>query len=98
MAYSMRSNCSESCSIIWRSGSAREMPKLVFRGLLSAGGRAERLRDGGAIGVWAPKGTSVGVAELKGDGGEPGGTVADLEGGGGEPRETVLKPKFCKGR
>jgi hypothetical protein len=41
---------------------------------------------------------SVGVAELKGDGREPGGTVTDLEGGGGEPRETVLKPKVCNGR
>jgi hypothetical protein len=98
MACSMRSNCSESCSIIWRSGSARETPKLVFHGLLSAGGGAERLHDGGAIGVWVAKGTSVGVVELKGNGGEPGGTVADLEGGGGEPRETVLKPKFFRGR
>jgi hypothetical protein len=98
MACSMHSNCSESCSIIWRSGSAREMPKLVFRGLLLAGGGAERLRDGGAISVWAPKGTSVEVAELKGDGREPGRTVTDLEEGGGEPRLTVLNPKFCKGR
>jgi hypothetical protein len=73
------------------------MPKLVFRGLLSAGGGAERLHDGGAIGGWAPKGTSVGVAELKRDGGEPRGTVVDLEGGGREPRETVLKPRFFKG-
>jgi hypothetical protein len=95
---SMRSNCSESCSIIWRSGSARETPKLLFRGLLSAGGGAERLRGGGAIGVWAPKSMSAGVVELKGDGGEPGGTVADLEEGGGEPMETVLKPKFLRGR
>jgi hypothetical protein len=94
----MRSNCSESCSIISRSGSARETPKLVFCGLLSAGGGAERLRDRGAMGVWAPKGTSVGIAALKGDGGEPVGTVADLEEGGGEPMETVLKPKFLRGR
>jgi hypothetical protein len=67
---------------------------LVFRGLISAGGGAERLRDGGAIGVWAPKGISAGIAGLTGDGGEPGGTVADLEEGGGEPIEIVLKPKF----
>jgi hypothetical protein len=97
MACSMHSNCSESCSIIWRSGSARETPTLVVRGLLSAGGEVERLRGGGAIGVWAPKGTSVGIAELKGDGGEPAGTIADLEEGGGEPIETVLKPKFFRG-
>jgi hypothetical protein len=96
IACSMRSNCSESCSIIWRSGSARETPKLVFRGVLSVGGGAECLR-GGAIGVWAPKGSSAGVTDLKGDGGEPGWTVADLEVGGGEPRGTVLKPKLFKG-
>jgi hypothetical protein len=93
----MRSNCSESCSIIWWSGSARETPKLVFRGVLSAGGGAERLRGGGASGVWAPKGMSAGIAWLKGDGGEPGGTVADLEEGGGEPMGIVLKPKFLRG-
>jgi hypothetical protein len=97
MACSMRSNCSESCSIISRSGSTRETPKLVFRGLSSAGGGAEPLHNGGAISVWAPNGMSVGVAELKGDGGEPGGTVTDRDGEGGEPRETVLKPKFCNG-
>jgi hypothetical protein len=97
IACSMRSNCSESCSIIWRSGSARETPKLVFRAVLSAGGGAERLRGGGAIGTWAPKGMLAGIAGLKGDGGEPGGTVADLEEGGGEPIETVLKPKFLRG-
>jgi hypothetical protein len=93
----MHSNWSESCSIIWRSGSAREMTKLVFRGLLSAGGGAEHLR-GEAIGVWAPKGSSAGVTDLKMGGGEPGGTVADLEVGGGEPTGTVLKPKLFKGR
>jgi hypothetical protein len=93
----MRSNRSESCSIIWRSVSAREMSKLVFRGVLSAGGGAERLR-GGAIGVWAPKGSSAGVVDLKGDSGGPGGTVVDLEVGGGEPKGTVLKPKLFKGR
>jgi hypothetical protein len=98
MACSIRSNCSESCSIIWWSGSARETPKLVFRGLLSAGGGAERLLGGGAIGVWAPKGMSARIAGLKGDGGEPGGTVADLEAGVGEPMETVLKPKFLRRR
>jgi hypothetical protein len=97
MACSMRSNCSESCSIISRSGSTREMPKLVFHRLLSAGGGAECLHDGGAIGVWAPKGTSVGIAGLKGDSGEPRGTVTDLEEGGREPIETVLKPKFLRG-
>jgi hypothetical protein len=57
----------------------------------------ERLR-GGAIGVWAPKGSSAGVVDLKGDGVGPGGTVADLEVGGGEPKGTVLKPKLFKGR
>jgi hypothetical protein len=93
----MRSNRSESCSIIWRSVSAREMPKLVFRGVLSVGGGAERLR-GGAISVWAPKGSSAGVADLKGDGVGPRGTVADLEVGGSEPKGTVLKPKLFKGR
>jgi hypothetical protein len=78
---------------VWlRKGDA----KVGVSWVVIAGGGAERLRDGGAIGVWAPKGTSVGVAELKGDGGEPRGTVADVEGGGGEPRETVLKPKFWK--
>jgi hypothetical protein len=60
-------------------------------------GGAEYLHDGGAFGVWAPKGMSAGVAELKGDGGEPWGTITDLEAGGREPRETVLNPKFCKG-
>jgi hypothetical protein len=69
----------------------------VFRGVLSAGGGAECLR-GGATGVWAPKGSSAGVADAKIGGGEPGGTVADLEVGGGEPRGTVLKPKLFKGR
>jgi hypothetical protein len=34
----------------------------------------------------------AGIAGLKGDGGEPRGTVADLEEGGSEPIETVLKP------
>jgi hypothetical protein len=96
MACSIRSNYHESCSIIWQSGSAREMPKLVFRGLLSAGWGVEHL-CGRAIGVWVPKGLSAGVTELKGDGGEPGGTVPDLEEGGREPRGTVLKPKFFKG-
>jgi hypothetical protein len=52
MACSMHSNCTESCSIIWRSGSAREMPKLVFCGVLLARGGAERLHGGGAISVW----------------------------------------------
>jgi hypothetical protein len=97
IACSILSNCIERCSIIWQSGFARETPKLVFRGLLSAGGRAECLCDGGAIGVWAPKGISAGIAGLKGDGGEPRGTVADLEEGGGEPMEIVLKPKFLRG-
>jgi hypothetical protein len=41
---------------------------------------------------------SAGIAGLKGDSREPGGTVADLEEGGGEPIETVLKPKFLRGR
>jgi hypothetical protein len=98
MACSMCSNCSESCSMIWRSASAREMPKLVFHGALSAGGGAECLHGGGAISVWGPKGMLAGIAGLKGDSGEPGGTVADLEEGGGEPIETVLKPKFLGGR
>jgi hypothetical protein len=97
IACSMHSNCSESCSIIWRSGSAREIPKLVFHGVLLARGGVERLHGRGAIGVWAPKGMSAGIAGLKGDGGEPGGTVADLEEGGGKPIETVLKPKFLRG-
>jgi hypothetical protein len=97
IACSMRSNCSESCSIIWQSGSARETRKLVFRVVLSAGGGAGHLR-GAAIGVWAPKGSSAGVADLKMGGGEPGGTVMDLEVGGGEPKGTVLKPKLFKGR
>jgi hypothetical protein len=79
IACSMRSNRSESCSMIWRSGSARATPKLVVRGLLSVAGGAERLRGGGAIGVWAPKGSLARDAELKGDAGGPGGTVADLE-------------------
>jgi hypothetical protein len=39
----MCSNCSESCSIIWWSGSIRETPKLVFQGLLSAGGGVEHM-------------------------------------------------------
>jgi hypothetical protein len=69
----------------------------VFRGVLSVGGGAERLR-GGAIGVWAPKGSLAGVADLKGDGGGPGGTVAYLEVRGRDPRGTVLKPKLFKGR
>jgi hypothetical protein len=96
IACSMRSNRSESCSIIWRSGSARETPKLVFRGVLSAGGGVEGLR-GGAIGVWPPKGSSAGVANLGVGGGEPRGAVVGLEVGGGEPRGTVLKPKLFKG-
>jgi hypothetical protein len=58
---------------------------------------AECLYNRGAISIWVPKGMSVGVTELKGDGWEPGGTVVDLEGGGREPRETMLKLKFCKG-
>jgi hypothetical protein len=95
MACSIHSNCSESCSIISQSGSTREMPKLVFRGLLLAGRVAEHL-CGGAIGVCTPKGLLAGVVELKGASGEPGGTVTDLEEGGREPRETVLKAKFCK--
>jgi hypothetical protein len=98
IACSMCSNGSESCSIIWRSGSAREMPKLVFRRVLSARGGAERLCGGGANGVWALKGMSAGIVGLKGGGGEPRGTVADLEEGGGEPIETVLKQKFLRGR
>jgi hypothetical protein len=73
------------------------MPKLVFRGVLLAGGGAECLRSGGAIGTWAPKGMSAGIAGLKGDGREPRATVRDLEEGGGEPIETVLKPKFLRG-
>jgi hypothetical protein len=97
IACSMHSNCRETCSILWWSGSAREMPKLVFRGVLLVGGGAERLR-GGAISVWATKGSSAGVADLKMGGGEPGGTIPDLEVGGGEPRGTVLKPKLFKGR
>jgi hypothetical protein len=97
IACSMHSNCSESCSIIWRSGSTRETPKLVFHGVLSAGGGAERLRGRGAIGVRAPKGMSAGIAGLMGDGREPGGTVADLEEAGGKPIETVLKPTSLRG-
>jgi hypothetical protein len=73
------------------------MPKLVFHGGLSAGGGAERLQGRGAIGIWAPKGMSAGIAGLKGDGREPGGTVADLEEGGGEPIETMLKLKPLRG-
>jgi hypothetical protein len=96
IACSVRSSWSESCSIISWSGSAREMPKLVFRVVLSAGGGAYRLR-GVAIGVWAPKGSSAGVAGLEVHGGEPIGTVTGLEVGGGEPRGTVLKPKLFKG-
>jgi hypothetical protein len=46
IACSMHSNCIESCSIIWQSGSTRETSKLVFCGLLLAGGGAERLHDG----------------------------------------------------
>jgi hypothetical protein len=97
IACSICSNCSESCSIIWQSGSAREMPKLVFGGLLLAGGGAEYLCSWGAIGVWAPKGTSVGIAALKGDSREPRGTITDMEEGGREPMETVLKPKVFRG-
>jgi hypothetical protein len=97
IACSMHSNCIESCCIIWWSGSTRETPKLIFRRVLSAGGGVERLRGRGAIGIWAPKGMSAGIAGLKGDGGEPRGTVTDLEEGGGEPIETVLKPKFLRG-
>jgi hypothetical protein len=96
MACSMQSNCSESCSIIWQCGSAREMPKLVVHGLLSPRGGAEHLHSG-AISIWAPKSMLAGIVGLKVDGGEPGGTVADLEEGGREPMETVLKTKFCKG-
>jgi hypothetical protein len=73
------------------------MPKLVFLGVLSAGGGAEHLRSGGAVSIWAPKGMSAGIAGLKGDGREPGGTVADLEEGGSKPIETMLKPKFLRG-
>jgi hypothetical protein len=51
----------------------------------------------GAIGVGAPKGSSAGVTELKGDSIEPRGTVMDVEEGGREPRGTVLKPTFFKG-
>jgi hypothetical protein len=97
MACSMHSNCSKSCSIIWRSGSAREIPKLVVHGLLSAGGGVEYLHSGGAISIWAPKGILAGIAGLKGDSMEPRGTVIDLEEGGREPMETVLKPKFLRG-
>jgi hypothetical protein len=97
MACSMCSNCSESCSIIWQSGSAREIPKLVVYGLLSAGGGVEYLHGGGAISVWVPKGMSAGITGLKGDGGELRGTVVDLEEGGREPMETVLKPKVFRG-
>jgi hypothetical protein len=32
---------------------------------------------GGAISIWVPKGLSVGITELKGDSGEPRGTIAD---------------------
>jgi hypothetical protein len=96
MAYSIYSNQSEHCSIIWWSGSTREIPKLVFRGVLLVGGGAEHLH-GGAISIWAPKGLSVGVTELKGDSRGPRGTVVDLEVGGGKPRGTVLKPKLFKG-
>jgi hypothetical protein len=72
------------------------MPKLVVRGVLSAGGGAEYLRSG-AIGVWTPKGSLAGVADVMVDGREPGGTVTDLEVGGGEPSRTVLKLKLFKG-
>jgi hypothetical protein len=41
---------------------------------------------------------SAGIAGLKGDGGEPSGTVADLAEGGGEPIKTMLKPRFLRGR
>jgi hypothetical protein len=96
MACSICSNCSKRYSIIWQSSSAREMPKLVFQGLLSAGGGAEYLCSRGAISVLVLKGSLVGVTELQGDGREHRGTVTDLEGGGRESKETVLKPKFCK--
>jgi hypothetical protein len=39
---------------------------------------------------------SAGIAGLKGDSGEPRGTVADLEEGGGKPIETMLKLKFLR--
>jgi hypothetical protein len=96
IAYSMHSNCSKGCSIIWRSGSAREMPKLVFRWVLSVEGGAECLYSG-AIGVWAPKVAVAGVADGTMGDGEPRGTITDLEVGGGKPRGTVLKPKLFKG-
>jgi hypothetical protein len=69
----------------------------VFCAVLSAGGGAERVHGRGAVGIWVPKGMLAGIAGLKGDGGEPSGTVVDLEEGGGEPIETVLKPKFLRG-
>jgi hypothetical protein len=69
----------------------------VSRGVLPAGGGAERLR-GGVIGVWAPKGSSAGVMDLVVGSGEPRWAVTDLKVGGGEPRGTVLKPKLFKGR
>jgi hypothetical protein len=72
------------------------MPKWVCRVVLSAGGGAGRLR-GAAIGVWALKGSSAGVTDVKMGSGEPGGTVADLEVGGGEPKATMLKPKLFTG-
>jgi hypothetical protein len=72
------------------------MPKLVFRGVLLAGGGAEHLH-GGAIGVWAPKGLAVGVMSMEVGGREPRGAVADLKVGGGQPRETMLKLKLFKG-
>jgi hypothetical protein len=50
----------------------------VFRGVLSAGGGAQRLH-GGAIGIWAPKGSLAGVADLVVGGREPRGAVTDLE-------------------
>jgi hypothetical protein len=58
---------------------------------------SEYLHGRGAIGVWAPKGMSAGIAGLKGDGREPGGSVTDLEDGGGKPIETMLKPKCFRG-
>jgi hypothetical protein len=73
------------------------MAKLVFHVVLLAGGGAERLCSGGAISIWAPKGMSAGITGLKGDGGEPRGTVMDLEEGGREPIEAVLKLRFLRG-
>jgi hypothetical protein len=97
IACCMCSNYIESCSIFWWSGSARETPKLLFCGLLLAAGGAEYFCNGGAIAVWAPKGMSAGIMGLKGDSGQPRGTITDLEEGGSEPIETMLKPKFLRG-